>query len=139
FVRPYPFEIVYRQIRLPTDERDIFYRLAMTLTLFPVDMAHARDAHDKLGAYFYEVIKERRKNPGTDLISVIANTELEGEYLPDEVLLSFCRQLMNAAGDTTYRSTGCMLVGLLSDRPDQFEMVKKDRSLVPKVIEETLR
>jgi cytochrome P450 len=139
FVRPYPFEIVYRQLRLPSEETKIFYRLAMALTLFQADFASAREAHRKLGAYFQAIINERRKNPGTDLISVLATTDLDGEYLPEEVLLSFCRQLMNAAGDTTYRTTGSMLVALLSERPDQFEMVKKDRSLIPKAIEETLR
>jgi cytochrome P450 len=138
-VRPYPFQIVYRQLRLPADETEIFYRLSMALTLYSVDFAHAREAHDKLGTYFQALIDERRRNPGTDLISVLATTELDGEYLPDPVLLSFCRQLMNAAGDTTYRSTGCMMAALLSDHPDQFEMIKKDRALVPKAIEETLR
>jgi len=139
FVRPYPFEIVFRQLRLPTEERRVFYKLATSLTLYAVDFDHAREAHDKLGAYFHALINERRKKPGTDLISVLATTELDGEYLPDEVLLSFCRQLMNAAADTTYRSTGTMMVALMSERPDQFEMLKKDRSLIPNAVEETLR
>jgi cytochrome P450 len=140
FVRPYPFEIIYRQLRLPPGETDIFYRLSMALTLYIVDFASAREAHDKLGEYFQALVDDRRANPGgTDLISVLANVEVEGERLPDAVLRSFFRQLMNAAGDTTYRSTGSLLVGLLSERPDQFEMVKKDRSLVAKAIEETLR
>jgi cytochrome P450 len=139
FVRPYPFQIVYRQLRLPPEETEVFYRLSMALTLYSVDFPHAREAHDKLGAFFQALIDERRQNPGTDLISVLATTELDGEFLPDPVLLSFCRQLMNAAGDTTYRSTGCMMMALLSERPDQLEMLKKDRSLVPKAVEETLR
>jgi cytochrome P450 len=139
FVFPYPFEIVYRQLRLPPDEAKIFHRLALALTLFMVDLDHGREAHDKLGAYFQGLIDERRKHPGSDLISVLASTEVDGKYLPDEVLLSFLRQLMNAAGDTTYRSTGNMLVGLLVERPDQFEMIKQDRSLIAKAIEETLR
>jgi cytochrome P450 len=139
FIRPYPFEIIYRQLRLPPDDAKIFYRLAMVLTLFIGDFAAAREAHVKLGEFFQEVINERRKGPGTDLISVLATTNLDGEYLPDEVLVSFFRQLLNAAGDTTYRSTGSMMVGLLSERPDQFELLKKDRSLVAKAIEETLR
>jgi cytochrome P450 len=104
-----------------------------------VDIDHGREAHEKLGIYFREVINARRKDPGADLVSVLATTELGGEYLPDEALLSFLRQLMNAAGDTTFRSTGNMLVALLSDRPDQFEMIKQDRSLIAKAIEETLR
>jgi len=139
FVRPYPFEIIYRQLKLPADEAKIFYRLAIALTLVFVDPLPGKEAHEKLGAYFLSAIENRRREPGTDLISVLATTELDGEYLPDEVLLSFFRQLMNAAGDTTYRSTGNMLVGLLSERPDQLEMLKKDRSLIAKAIEETLR
>jgi cytochrome P450 len=139
FIRPYPFEIVYRQLRLPPEETAIFYRLAMSLTLYAIEFDRTREAHRKLGDYFQAVIDERRKNPGTDLISVLATTELDGEYLPDEVLLSFFRQLMNAAGDTTFRSTGCLMTALLSERPDQLEMLKQDRSLVPKAIEEALR
>jgi cytochrome P450 len=140
FVRPYPFEIIYRQLRLPPGETEIFYRLSMSLTLYTVDFASAHEAHVKLGNFFQALIDDRRANPGgTDLISVLANVEVDGEHLPDEVLQSFFRQLMNAAGDTTYRSTGSMLVGLLSERPDQFEMVKKDRSLIAKAIEEALR
>jgi cytochrome P450 len=139
FVEPYPFEIIYKQLRLPADEAKIFYRLTLALIVYMVDVAHGREAHDKLGSYFRAVIKERRRNPGTDLVSVLATTEVDGEYLPDEALLSFFRQLLIAAADTTFRSTGNMLVGLLSERPDQFEMIKKDRTLIAKAIEETLR
>jgi cytochrome P450 len=140
FVRPYPFDIIYRQLRLPPGETEIFYRLAMSLTLYIVDLASAREAHTKLGEFFQALIDDRRANRGgTDLVSVLAAVEVDGEHLPDEALRSFFRQLMNAAGDTTFRSTGSLLVGLLSERPDQFEMVKQDRSLVAKAIEETLR
>jgi cytochrome P450 len=139
FVLPYPFEIIYRQLRLPPGETDIFRRLSLVLTMYPVEMQRAREAHIKLGDYFGDLIRERRRNPGTDLVSVLATVEVDGERLPVEVLISFFRQLLNAAGDTTYRSTGNMLVLLLAERPDQFELVKKDRSLIAKAIEETLR
>lgn len=139
FVEPYPFEIIYKQLRLPAEEAAIFYRLTMSLIVFMVDVKHGREAHDKLGTYFSAIIKERRRSPGTDLVSVLATTELDGEYLPDEALLSFLRQLLIAAADTTFRSTGNMLVALLSERPDQFELIKQDRTLIAKAIEETLR
>jgi cytochrome P450 len=72
-------------------------------------------------------------------VSLLAAVEDGGEHLPDEVVISFLRQLINAAGDTTYRSTGNLLVALLRERPDQFEMIKQDRSLIARAIEETLR
>jgi cytochrome P450 len=139
FVCHYPFEIIYRQLHLPPGEGKIFHKLAVAMTFHMVDLPHAHEASEKLGTYFQAIVEQRREEPGTDLVSILATTEVNGEYLPDDVLISFLRQLINAAGDTTYRSTGNLLVALLAERPDQFESVKADRSLIPKAIEETLR
>ncbi|MCK9543060.1 MAG: cytochrome P450, partial [Novosphingobium sp.] len=73
-----------------------------------------------------------------DLISHLANVEVDGEKLPDDVLISFLRQLMNAGGDTTFRGTSVLLAGLLT-HPDQLKAVSEDRSLVPHAIDEALR
>ncbi len=139
FVSRYPFEIIYRQLRLPPAEGAIFHKLALAMSFHMVDMPHAHEASEKLGTYFQAMIEERRREPGIDLVSILATTEIDGDYLPDDVLVSFLRQLINAAGDTTYRSTGNLLVALLVERPDQFEMLKADRALIPKAAEETLR
>lgn len=139
FAFPYPFEIIYRQLRLPAGEQQLFHKLAVAQTQFMVDLPHGQEAGEKLGVYFTAMLAERRANPGTDLVSLLAMTEEGGEYLPDDVVISFLRQLINAAGDTTYRSTGNLLVALLHQRPDQLEMIKKNRTLIAKAIEETLR
>ena len=103
-----------------------------------VHAAQAMEASDKLGAYFKGLVDHRRAHPGDDLISLLALTEVEGEYLPEDVLISFLRQLMNAAGDTTYRGTSVLLTALL-ENPDQFEAIRADRGLIPQAIEEALR
>jgi cytochrome P450 len=139
FVQPYPFEIIYRQLALPAGEEKIFHKLAIAQTQFMVDLAHGEEAGRKLGAYFQAMVDERRAEPGEDLVSVLATTEIDGERLPDDVVVSFLRQLINAAGDTTYRTTGNLLVAMLKERPDQFEMIRKDRSLIANAIEEALR
>lgn len=139
FAFPYPFEIIYRQLQLPPGEEKLFHKLAISQTQYMVDLPHAMQGGAKLGVYFQAMIEARRERPGRDLVSVLANVEENGERLPDDVVVSFLRQLINAAGDTTYRSTGNLLVALLKERPDQFEMVKQDRSLIAKAIEETLR
>ena len=139
FVEPYPFEIIYRQLRLPSGEEEVFYKLSTALSLYQVNMPHAREASEKLGVYLQSMVVERRENPGTGLVNVLATVEEDGERLADDIVISFLRQLINAAGDTTYRSTGNMLTALLAERLDQFEMVKADRTLIPKAIEETLR
>jgi len=139
FALQYPFQIIYRQLALP--ERDIatFHRLAVTMTQTYGDMIrYGIEASRKLGTYFTTMIAERRKTLGDDLVSLLIQAEADGERIPDETIISFFRQLVNAAGDTTYRGTGALLIGLLRN-PDQLEQVRADRKLVPLAIEEALR
>jgi cytochrome P450 len=139
FTRHFPFGIIYRQLALP--ERDIvtFRRLAASLTMtWGGFINYGIEASGKLGRYLASLVEQRRREPGNDLVSLLATTEQDGERLPDDVVVSFLRQLLNAAGDTTYRATGTLLTALLSS-PEQFEAVKADRELLPIAIDEALR
>jgi cytochrome P450 len=138
FTLHYPFGVIYKQLDLPVDEGKIFHKLAVAQTLISFDAKHGAEASANLGEYFPGLIAERRRNPGDDLVSLLAAAEVEGEYLPEDVLVSFFRQLINAAGDTTYRGTSVLLTKLL-ENPDQLEMLRQDRSLLPNAIEEGLR
>lgn len=138
FTIHYPFRIVYRQLALPPEEARTFHRLAVAQTLVSFDIAHGTEASRKLGTYFTSLVNERLRSPGTDLVSVLAATEVDGERLPEDVVVSFLRQLVNAGGDTTYRATSVLLTGLLGD-PRQLQAVRDDRSLIPRAIDEALR
>jgi len=139
FAVKYPFEIIYRQLALPKRDIATFHKLAVSMTQIYGDyINYGVEASRKLGTYFSEMIAERRKNPGNDLVSLLAEAEVDGQRIPDDVIVSFFRQLINAAGDTTYRGTGAMMIGLLRN-PDQLEQVRNDRALVPQTIEEALR
>jgi cytochrome P450 len=138
FTRPYPFTVISRMLGLPPEDIDTFYKLTVAQIITYPDMTNALDASAKLGRYFSTLLDERRAAPGTDVVSVLATTEVDGEPLPDDVAISFLRQLINAGGDTTYRTTSVLLTGLL-DHPDQLAAVHEDRSLVPAAVEEALR
>jgi cytochrome P450 len=138
FTFHYPFQIIYRQLGLPPEETQVFHKLAMAQIVVSVDIAHGTEASRKLGVYFQRLVDEKRRNPSDDLISLLAQAEVEGEKLPDEILVSFLRQLVNAGGDTTYRATSVLLTGLLRN-PDQLDALRRDRGLIPQAIEEALR
>jgi cytochrome P450 len=145
FTALYPFNVIYGQLHLPAEDLAVFRKFAVGLLCFGIDSVHALEASRKMGDYFTLLLRERRAalelgapSAQDDLISLLAAAEVDGERLPDEIAVSFLRQLMNAAGDTTYRSTGILLVGLLSN-PEQLEAVRRDRALVPQAIEEALR
>ena len=138
FALHYPFQIIFRQLDLPTEDIALFHKLAVAQTAYHAAPAVAAEAGRKLGAYFSAMVQQRRKNPGDDLVSTLAVAEVDGERLPEDVVVSFLRQLTNAGGDTTYRATSCLLTGLLQ-HPDQLEAVRRDRSLVTAAIDEALR
>ncbi|WP_022981583.1 cytochrome P450 [Ideonella sp. B508-1] len=138
FTHHYPFHIIYRQLALPPEDVKVFHKLAIAQTVVSYDVAHGTEASRKLGVYFKALLDERRANPGDDLVSLLAQAEVDGDVLPEEILVSFLRQLVNAGGDTTYRATSILLTGLLTN-PDQLAAVREDRSLVPQAIEEALR
>lgn len=138
FTLHYPFHVIYRQLKMPTDDIKVFHKLAIAQTVTAFDPAHGVEAGKKLGDYFRGMLAERRQKPGDDLVSLLATTEVDGEYLPEEILVSFLRQLLNAGGDTTYRGTSVLLTGLL-ENPQQLEALHGDRTLLPHAIDEALR
>jgi cytochrome P450 len=137
FCRPYPFNVIYRMLCLPDDDVEVFYKLTIALITFG-RMDLAIEASEKLGRYFAGMIRTRRADPGDDIVSVVATAVVDGEYLPDEVAISFLRQLINAGGDTTFRTTTALLCGLLSN-PSQLDAVRNNRELVETAVEEALR
>jgi cytochrome P450 len=95
-------------------------------------------ASQEVKEYMSVILAERRRAPREDLISELAQAELDGERLSDEEIFSFLRLLLPAGVETTYRATGNMLFSLLSNS-DQLEAVRSDRELIPQAIEESLR
>ena len=139
FALPYPFEIIYRQLEMPPEDARLFHRLAVTLTWTGDGLKYGVEAGRKLDKYFKALLALRREQPGGDLVSLLSGRPgRDPELLPDKSIIDFLKLLINAAGDTTYRTTGSVLIGLLTN-PDQLEAVRQDRSLVPRVLEEGLR
>lgn len=138
YTHHFPFQVIYRQLELDKDQAPIFHKLAVAQLLSTIGAPQGAESTAKLGTFFQQLLDMRRANPGTDLVSHLATVEADGERLPDDVLTSFLRQLMNAGGDTTYRGTSVLLTCLLNN-PDQLAAVRDDRDLIPQAIDEALR
>jgi len=91
-----------------------------------------------LKEYLAAVLEERRAHPRDDLVSDLAVAELDGERLDDEEIFSFLRLLLPAGVETTFRSSGNFIYALLT-HPEQLDALRRDRSLMPRAIEEALR
>jgi cytochrome P450 len=85
---------------------------------------------------------ERRARPGRDLISVLVQArvqEPDGAHgLSDDEILTFCKLLLPAGANTTYRSLGLLLTLLFRD-PETMEGVRSDRARLDRCVEELVR
>jgi len=100
----------------------------------------AMEAAQALYAAVMEAVVNVRKSGGTgdDLISRLIRAEYEGRHLDDHEITTFVRSLLPAAGETTTRTFGSLMV-LLLQTPGLYERVRDDRSLVNKAIDEAVR
>lgn len=88
--------------------------------------------------YFRELSEARRRNPTDDLASVIANSQIDGQPISDLEAMSYYIIVATAGHDTTSSSTaGAMWA--LAENPGEFRKVKADLSLIPALVDESIR
>lgn len=131
---PFPLRIIGDLLGLPDEDwEDFFYwSEAMTGALDLTPEERTRIQVD-MRAYFFEVIGRKRAEPQEDLISALA-----AEDLSDDELFMFLNQLLVAGNETT-RNTISGGLWALAERPDQWQRLVEDRTLVPSAVEEILR
>lgn len=85
-----------------------------------------------------EVLQARRKEPRNDLLSAIANAEIDGKPLSDEMLDGSWLLIVFAGNDTTRNSlSGTMK--LLTEFPEQKQKLVADPSLIGNMVHEAIR
>jgi cytochrome P450 len=135
---PFPVLVIARMLGLPREDLPAFHRQAVEVISAGFEPERAMKASSALFDYFSAIIAERRKHPSDDVISVLAQAELDGERLDDAQICSFLRLLLPAGAETTYRSSSNLLFGLLTNT-DQLDALVADRGLMTQAIEEGLR
>jgi cytochrome P450 len=96
------------------------------------------ESDPELRRYVLRIIDERRESPGEDLLSQLIAVHDGEDRLTTDELVALVRMLILAGTDTTANLIGSMLHQLLSDR-SRWDRLRSDRTLIPNVVEETLR
>jgi cytochrome P450 len=92
-------------------------------------------------AYGTELIARKRAQPGDDMLSVVCHARLDGEDQPqltDEELQFFFALLWAAGADTTRNAIAGAIVAM-HEFPEQFTLLRDDRSVMPTAVEEIVR
>ena len=93
---------------------------------------------DEMFDYGRFILNSKRENPSEDLLSAIANAEIEGEKLSQEFLDGSWLLIIFAGNDTT-RNTLSGGIKLLYDNQKQKELLINDLELLPNFVNETVR
>jgi cytochrome P450 len=138
FTFVFPVEVIARVMGLPKEDCARFQQLSIALLNVLYDWENGIAASASLMEYFGEVLTERRRDPRDDLISTLAQAEIDGTRLTDAEIFAFLLLILPAGFETTYRASGNLLVGLLSE-PALLDRIRTDRAMVHGAIEEALR
>jgi cytochrome P450 len=88
--------------------------------------------------YFRSLSEAKRAAPTDDLASLIANSQIDGQPISDLEAMSYYIIVATAGHDTTSSSTaGAMWA--LAENPKELAKVKADLSLIPSLVEESIR
>lgn len=96
------------------------------------------EAAVQLVDYTRELMEERRRNPGDDVLSELLAVEQEGDRLSADECVYLTGSLLTGGMDTTTSQLahGCRL---FANHPDQWRLLAENPSLAPQAVEEVLR
>ncbi|WP_026095902.1 cytochrome P450 [Microbacterium sp. B19] len=141
-----PARVGARLIDLPESEFEGFVRASGVLIgkADPEfgDPADPMKAFRAARAYVMELgrsmAEQRRRSPGTDLISTLVQAEIDGQRLSDDDIGAFTYLITIASNDTTKQTTTLAQIAL-ADHPDQEAWLREDidvrlRTAVPEFL-----
>ena len=146
FAQPLPVRIICDLLGVPVEDQDRFRVWSGALArgldpdfLLPPEVIAARnDGVLQFAQYFFELLAERRRKPGDDLLSGMVQAEEGGQVLSEEELLSTCMLLLVAGHETTVNLIAGGALSLLQN-PDQFERFRTDPGVARSGVEEMVR
>jgi cytochrome P450 len=146
FAYPLPVRVICDLLGVPLADQDRFKVWSNALArgldpdfLLTPEVIEARSqAVLQFSQYFFELLAERRRAPGEDLLSRLVQAEDDGAVLSETELLSTCILLLVAGHETTVNLIAGGAVALLC-HPEQLERFRSDPDVQRSGVEEMLR
>ena len=142
FTERLPIEVIAELLGLPADRRAWLREASREvggmiepLTPFDPDSMNRRFA--ELGECFVEFVQQRRRSPGTDLVSALALAD-DGPALADDEIAAMIGFLLFAGHETVTGMLGNALVALVG-HPDQRRLLRTGGASISNAVEELLR
>lgn len=149
FAAPLPMLVIAEMLGIPAADQPLFHQwadaiLAMSYTVGgPPDLARAATegfaaATAEMGGYLADLLAVRRAAPRDDLLTRLAEAEVDGGRLTHEEILGFFQLLLLAGSETTTNLIDNAVLCFI-DHPDQLARLRATPDLLPSAVEEVLR
>jgi cytochrome P450 len=141
FAYPLPLNVIAELLDIPDRERAQFQEwsraIARGMDRFysgPEASAGLRE----IGAYFHQLVQERRGTSGDDLVRALLRADYHGDTLSDLEVVAMCTGLVFGGHETTVNLIGNGMLALLRE-PAEVARLRADPSLISTAVEELLR
>jgi cytochrome P450 len=145
FAAPLPVIVISEMLGIEHEMRTTFRKWSQELLAgffnplkLPEHSARGALALQALTEYFGRVIKTRRQQPGTDLISAMIAADEDQERMSDPEIIAQCTLLL-VAGNVTTSDLIANGIKALLQHPDQLTALRAQPELIVNAIEEVLR
>ena len=144
YVEPLPVTVIAELLGVPEADRHLLRPWSADFCLmYEIDPSEASArkavaASLEFGAYLRELLAERRKRPGDDLISALAAVADNGDTLTETELIATCVLLLNAGHEASVNGAGNGWWTLLR-HPAALARLRAEPALMPTALEELLR
>lgn len=136
FAQHLPIEIFLSLVDLPSEDRLYLASLAEVVRM--PDEIERMAAFGKMYEYVAGYVDERTRNPGSDLISTIANGQVLGRPMTREEIVGECTQVLIGGLDTVASMMGFIAAHLAVNAPLRQRLVAEPR-LIERKVDEIIR
>jgi cytochrome P450 len=137
---PLPMYVIADLLGVPRDDWASFGRWsdATIRTASGLRDADTDLAIGEMLTYFAQHLDDRRRAPREDLVTALAEAEIDGDRLSDPEILIFCLTLLVGGNETTRT----LIAGgalALQQHPEQMRALRTSPAILPNAVEEMLR
>ncbi|MFJ8789592.1 cytochrome P450 [Streptomyces sp. NPDC102462] len=139
YAAPLPITVICDLLGIP-DEHRFDFRV-WTDSLVAPDPARPEAGKEAVAAmlgYFTRLLRDKRAEPGDDLLSDLIAVRDDGDRLGEDELMSLAFLILFAGYENAVQLIGNSVLALLS-HPDQLAALRRDLGLLPGAVEEFAR
>ncbi|MBO2447690.1 cytochrome P450 [Actinomadura barringtoniae] len=139
YAQPFALLVIADLLGVPEEDHQTFRTRLGAQRPGPLDEEFTGNPLEFLEERFSAYIEDRRREPGQDVLTSLANARFSDGSLPEVIDVVRIATFLFAAGQDTTARLLTSALQILAERPDLQRTLREERDQIPAFVEETLR